>query len=194
MAVIAAAGRYRQPLAEAVQQRHGTDRGRRRLDAEQALAQLAAGSGTRFCVLRVPGIYGPGRLPVARLRQGLPVVRDDADPALRRWTNRIHAEDLADIALAAMAHGRPGAVYHACDGRPTTMSDYFGRCARLLGLPSPPEISMEQARKTLNPALLSFLEESRRMSNARMCRDLGVRLRYPDLDRGLPACVEDGAL
>lgn len=169
-----------------------TDRGRRRLDAEQALAHLAAGSGTQYCVLRVPGIYGPGRLPVARLRQGLPVVRDDPDPARRRWTNRVHAEDLADIAMAAMARGRHGAVYHACDGQPTTMSDYFGRCARLLGLPPPPEISMEQARNTLSPALLSFLEESRRLSNERMSRELGVQLRYPDLDSGLPACLEDG--
>lgn len=171
-----------------------TDRGRRRLDAERALAETAALRPLDYTVLRVPGIYGPGRLPVERLRRGLPVIRDDAsDPASRRWTNRIHAEDLAEALVAARKRGRPGAVYHASDGHPGTMSDYFRRCAVLLGLPAPPEIDAGAAREVLSPALMSFLDESRRLRNDRLREELGVILRYPDLASGLPGCVEDGA-
>lgn len=162
-----------------------TDRGHRRLDAERALAEFAASTRSSVCVLRVPGIYGPGRLPVERLRQGLPVVREDQAP----WTNRIHAEDLASAALAAMDHGLPGQAYNVSDGHPTTMSDYFVRCARLLGLPEPPRVTMIEARSQLTPAMLSFLEESKRLVNTRMLDELGVPLRYPDLAQGLPACL-----
>lgn len=166
-----------------------TDRGRRRLDAERMLAALPANGSSRYCVLRVPGIYGPGRLPVERLRRGLPVVRDVDDPAQRRWTNRIHAEDLADAVLAAMQRGKHAAAYNASDGHPSTMSDYFGRCARLLGLPEPPQVSLDEARSALSPALLSFLEESKRLRNNRMLEDLHVQLRYPDIASGLPSCL-----
>lgn len=162
-----------------------TDRGHRRLDAERALSEFARHSTGAVMVLRVPGIYGPGRLPVERLQQHLPVVREDEAP----WTNRIHAEDLASVALAAMDHGAAGRAYNVSDGQPTTMSDYFVRCARLLNLPEPPRVSMQEARARLTPAMLSFLEESKRLVNRRMLEELGVVLRYPDLAAGLPGCL-----
>lgn len=160
-----------------------TDRGRRRLDAELALRERA--ERCAVVILRVPGIYGPGRLPTARLRSGLAVVREEESP----YTNRIHSEDLASVALAAMERGEPGAAYNVSDGHPTTMSDYFIRCARLLGLPEPPRVSLAEARATFTPALRSFLEESKRLVNRRMIQELGVSLRYPDLDAGLPSCI-----
>lgn len=160
-----------------------SDRGRRRLDAEQ---RLAASAIPEVVVLRVPGIYGPGRLPLERLRRGVPVIADDQSP----WTNRIHADDLAQAAVAAMERGRPGAAYNVSDGRPSTMTDYFSRCARLLGLPEPRRIPLAQAADTLGPALMSFLDESKRLINRRLCEELGVVLRYPDLDHGLPACLD----
>lgn len=163
-----------------------SDRGRRRLDAERALSDFAARTGTDIVVLRVPGIYGPGRLPAERLRKGLAVVREEEAP----WTNRIHVDDLATAALAAMARGRPGRAYNTSDGRPTTMTDYFVRCARLLGLPEPPRVTLEEARATFTPALLSFLEESKRLVNRRMLDELRVELRFASLDEGLPACVD----
>ncbi|MGH8517833.1 MAG: SDR family oxidoreductase, partial [Panacagrimonas sp.] len=113
-----------------------SDRGRRRLDAERALADFAATSGCELVILRVPGIYGPGRLPVERLRRGLAVVRESECP----WTNRIHADDLSGVASAAMARAPAGAIYNVSDGHPTTMTDYFLRCARLLQLPEPEQI------------------------------------------------------
>jgi nucleoside-diphosphate-sugar epimerase len=162
-----------------------TDRARRRLDAESALREYAAAHVAALTILRVPGIYGPGRLPVERLRQGLPVLRLSESP----WSNRIHAEDLAAAALAAALRGRSGQAYNVSDGQPTSMSDYFLRCARLLGLPEPPQLELEDARRQLTPAMLSFLEESKRLRNDRMLDELGVALRYPDLDTGLPSCL-----
>jgi len=160
-------------------------RGRRRLDAETALREDAARRGGHHVILRVPGIYGPGRLPRERLQQGLPVVREAESP----WTNRIHAEDLAAAALHAAAWGRPGAAYHVADGHPTTMCDYFSRCAQLLGLPPPPQVSLEEAKQRLTPAMWSFMEESKRLRTERLRQELHYTPRYPDLERGLPACL-----
>ncbi len=162
-----------------------TDRGRRRLAAERLLAEWSARVGTAVVVLRVPGIYGPGRLPVERVRQGLPVVAEDDAP----YTNRIHADDLATACWAAARRGAPGQAYNISDGHPTTMTDYFWRIADLYGLPRPPALPMAEARRVLTPSMLSFLEESKRLDNRRMREALGVELRYPDLEHGLPASL-----
>jgi nucleoside-diphosphate-sugar epimerase len=154
-----------------------TDRARRRVDAEIALAGRAV-------ILRVPGIYGPGRLPVERLRQGLPVIRD----AESGFSNRIHADDLGLAVLHASAFGVPGRAYHVADGQPTTMTDYFRRCAQHLGLPPPPQVSLDEARRTLSSELLSFAMESRRLRIDRLRDELRFAPRYPDLASGLPAC------
>jgi nucleoside-diphosphate-sugar epimerase len=163
-----------------------TDRARRRLAAEQALAQWANDHGVGYVILRVPGIYGPGRLPEERLRRGEPVLREEEAP----FSNRIHADDLARVCVAAARRGRPGSVYNVSDGHPSTMTDYFYRVARLLGLPRPSAISLEEARQKLSAGMISYLTESRRIDNVRMQEELGVRLRYPDLETGLPACVD----
>ncbi|WP_221065197.1 SDR family oxidoreductase [Methylomagnum ishizawai] len=162
-----------------------TDRARRRLAAESALLAWSGRQGVPCVILRVPGIYGPGRLPVERIRQGIPVVH----PAEAPYSNRIHADDLAAGCCAAARKGRPGTAYHLSDGHPTTMTDYFQRVADALGLPRPPLVGLAEARRTFSPAMLSFLEESKRLDNRRMLEELGVVLRYPDLASGLPACL-----
>ncbi|AXQ31233.1 SDR family oxidoreductase [Solimonas sp. K1W22B-7] len=159
-------------------------RAHRRLNAEALLWEHAAAGECEVMVLRVPGIYGPGRLPRERLQQGLPVVREEESP----YTNRIHAEDLAQAALHAAAWGRPGRVYNVADGQPTTMCDYFTRCAALLGLPPPPQVSMEEARQRFTPAMWSFMEESKRLRTERLRGELRFTPAYPDLASGLPAC------
>lgn len=166
-----------------------TARGRRRLDAETRLLAWGARTGVAVVILRVPGIYGPGRLPLKRLEQGLPVVRAEQSA----YTNRIHADDLAAVCVEAAARGRPGAAYNVSDGHPTTMADYFNRVADLAGLPRPPAVSMAEARRVLSSGMLSFLSESKRLDNRRMLEELGVRLRYPDLAAGLPSCLEGSA-
>lgn len=163
-----------------------SDRALRRWSAEQSVQGWCAARGTRAVLLRVPGIYGPGRLPIERLRQGLPVVRSDESP----FSNRIHVEDLAAVCVAAAHAPDAGGIYNVSDGHPTTMTDYFLRVAALLGLPKPAAISMAEARERLSAGMLSFLSESRRLDNRKMLRELHVQLRYADLDRGLEASLE----
>lgn len=160
-------------------------RGARRLDAEIALFDWHRASGMPVVILRVPGIYGPGRLPLERITQGTPVVREEEAP----YSNRIHADDLARVCIAAADRGRAGELYNISDGQPTTMTDYFYRIADALDLPRPPAVSMAEARKQLTPGMVSFLEESRRIDNRKMREELGVTLLYPKLESGLPACL-----
>ncbi len=169
--------------------RPAADRARRRWDAECRLRAWADAGGGELIVLRVAGIYGPGRLPLARLRQGLPMVA----PVEAPWTNRIHADDLATVCVAAMDRARAGALYNASDGHPGNMADYFNRVADLAGLPRPPVVRLAEAEGRLSAGLLSYLQESRRLGNRRMLEELGVTLRYPTLDEGLPACFGPGS-
>jgi len=160
------------------------DRAHRRVDAEQVLARWAHGCGTSAVILRVPGIYGPGRLPLKRLQRGTPVLSETESP----WSNRIHAVDLVRSCMAAMHHNKPAAVYNICDGHPSTMTDYFNQVADYLGLARPPVISRAQASEQLTAGMLSYLAESKRIDNSLMREHLGVEPLYPDLATGLPAC------
>lgn len=166
--------------------RPATARGRRRLDAERQLLAWSERTGVPVVILRVPGIYGPGRLPLERLRKGLPLLREDQCP----YTNRIHADDLAAVCLAAMARGRPGAAYNVSDGHPSNMVDYFNHIADRAGLPRPPTLDREEAERQLTPGMLGYMRESKRLKNDRMLRELGIELQYPDLDAGLASCFD----
>lgn len=176
-------------VTEARPPRPDADRARRRLDAEQALLGWGEQQGVAVVILRVPGIYGPGRLPDRRVRAREPVLREDESP----WSNRVHIDDLTRACLAAGQRGRPGAVYNISDGHPTTMTDYFNRVADALGLERPPQITLAQARAELSEGMQSYLAESKRLDNRRMRTELGVEPRYPDLAQGLAACLGDAA-
>lgn len=163
------------------------DRARRRLDAEKQLrAWRAAGHG-ELVILRVAGIYGPGRLPLERLRRRLPLVAEREAP----FTNRIHVQDLVEVAIAAMERAPDGALYNACDGHPTTMNDYFNRVADLAGLPRPPLVPLAEAPEALSAGMLSYMRESRRLSNRRLLDELDITLAYPTLSEGLASCFAD---
>lgn len=161
------------------------DRARRRADAERQLAAWRSASHGEVIVLRVAGIYGPGKLPLQRLRQGTPMVAATDAP----WTNRIHIDDLVETCLAAMIRGIDGEAYNVSDGTPGNMRDYFDRVADLFGLPRPPVVALDAADGVLSAGLRSYLGESRRLDNSKMLHDLGVRLRYPELSSGLAACL-----
>ena len=160
-------------------------RGHRRLDAEKRLQAWSQQQGVEWIILRVPGIYGPGRLPLERLRMGTPVLREAESP----YTNRIHADDLAGICLAAMHSAKNNTIYNVSDGHPSNMTDYFFRIADAAGLARPPTVTRAQAEELLSPGMLSFLQDSRRLDNGKMLRELGVELQYPDLDAGLKDCL-----
>lgn len=162
------------------------DRAKRRLAAETALRRWSEASGVPVVILRVPGIYGRGRLPEERLRAGEPVLHETESP----FSNRIHADDLAQVCITAGHHKKPGIIYNVSDGHPTTMTDFFYRVADLLGIPRPPAITLEQARQQLGEGMLSYLAESKRIDNRRLREELGVELMYPDLAAGLPSCID----
>ena len=163
--------------------RPATARAQRRVDAERRLREWGRRSGVRICVLRAPGIYSAERLPLARLREGTPALHADEDS----YTNHVHAEDLARMAAAALWRGFPGRTYNATDDSALKMGDYFDLVADRYGLPRPPRVSRAEAASRVAPMLLSFMSESRRLSNHRIKRELRLRLRYPTVDAGIAA-------
>lgn len=158
-------------------------RARRRADAERLLRSWGAESGTHVSVLRTPGIYAPGRLPLARLKSGTPALRAEQDA----YTNHIHADDLARVVLAALVRGKSGRAYNVSDDSPLKMGEYFDLVADRFGLPHPPRVSWENAQSRVPGNLLSFMRESRRLSNARLKKELRVRLRYSSVHEGIAA-------
>ncbi len=158
-------------------------RARRRADAERILRCWGADSGTQVTLLRVPGIYASGRLPLARLKSGTPALEADQDA----YTNHIHADDLARIVVAALLRGRAGRAYNASDDSSMKMGDYFDLVADYFGLPHPPRVSWESAQSCVPETSLSFMRESRRLSNARLKKELRIRLRYPSVHQGIAA-------
>lgn len=161
-----------------------TERARRRVDAESRVRHFGRASGCATVVLRIPGIYAPGRAggdPRERLRRGAPVLRAEDDV----HTNHIHADDLARACLRALFRGGPQRVVHVSDDSDLMMGDYFDLAADLAGLTRPARVPRAEAQAVLAPVQLSFMSESRRLSNARMKRELGLRLRHPTVREGL---------
>jgi nucleoside-diphosphate-sugar epimerase len=161
-----------------------TDRARRRVHAERQVRHWARRIGACATVLRVPGIYAldrEGGDPRDRVRRGTPSLVPEQDG----YTNHIHADDLARIALAALHHGAPQRAYHASDDGLLRTGDHYDRVADWCGLPRPPRVTWDEARVQLSPMQLSFWGESRRLQNLRLGQELGVRLRYPTVESAL---------
>lgn len=157
----------------------------RRVHAERCVSEWAR----HATILRVPGIYGPGRLPLERLRAGEPVLEE----ASGVWTNRIYVDDLAAMVWSAACNEWPHAIYNACDGRPTSHATYYDSLAELLGLPSPPKIGWAEASGFFSEQRLSFLRESRRLSNSRLMNETDCRIHFPDYRDGLIAALRGEA-
>jgi nucleoside-diphosphate-sugar epimerase len=159
-----------------------TDRAQRRVDAEARIGEYAARHGVPCTILRVPGIYGPGRLPLERLRRGDPLIRH----AEAGYSSRIHVDDLANaLLLAGTQPAAVGRTYNVTDGNTSTMTEYFERVATLAGLPAPALVSRAEAERRLSPGLMSFLSESRRIDSSRIRRELGFEPRFADLRLGI---------
>ncbi len=164
-----------------------THRAQRRISAERAVERWCAARAVPWILLRVPAIYGPGRLLTERLKSGMPTVK----PEECSFTNRIHIHDLNAACHAAMQRAPGGAIYNVCDGHPSTITDYLLLLAELTGMPKPPLISMHEAERTLSPSIMSFLKESKRIRNDKLLRELDFTLRYPDLKSGLTASLAE---
>ena len=163
-----------------------TERARRRVSAEEMTRVWCNERRVRRVVLRVPGIYGPGRLPLERLKQREPVVCPE-DAGI---SNRIHVDDLVTACERAVENKEARGVYNVTDGHSISSTAFVDAVATIAGLPHPPRVSMEEAQLTFSPERLSFLNESRRVGNERMLKHLGVTLKYADFEAGIRASLD----
>lgn len=171
---------------ESATPRPETDRARRRLDAERLLTSWSDAKGVELCILRVPGIYGPGRLGLERLAEGAPVLSEtDANPG-----NRIHVDDLVRCALAAVAVEPVVALCNVGDGDHRSGTWFTKAVATEAGLAAPPEIPRREAEQSFSERRLSFLSESRRLDTRRMRDELGVLPLYADALDGIRASLD----
>ena len=153
-----------------------TRRGQMRVEAEREWAQIP---GLPLHIFRLAGIYGPGRGPFEKVRNG--TARRIVKPG--QIFSRIHVEDIAQVLAASILRPNPGAAYNVCDNNPAPPQDVIGYAAELLGLPLPPEVSFEEAE--MSPMARSFYAESKKVDNSRIKEELGVDLIYPDYQTGL---------
>jgi len=154
-----------------------TERALRRADAERR----ARAHPWHASVLRVPGIYGPGRLPTERLRRAVPAPL----PAEDVLTNHIHIDDLARICVASLFRAAPRRVYNAVDDSCLALGEYLDLVADRFGLPRAPRLPREALRRAVSPTQFSFFEESRRLRNRRIKSELRMRLWFPTVHDGL---------
>jgi nucleoside-diphosphate-sugar epimerase len=158
-----------------------TERARRRADAEAQLARWCGRRGAALVILRAPGIYAKDRLPVERLRAGVPALAPQDDV----YTSHIHAEDLARTVVRALEDDAPAGTFNACDDTELKMGDWLDVVADYAALPRPRRIRRDAAAQSISPSLLSFMAESRRLVNLKLKETLGVRLQFPTVHEGL---------
>ncbi|GJL72186.1 MAG: NAD-dependent dehydratase [Nitrosomonas sp.] len=159
----------------------GSERALRRINAERQIRHWGKRNQVNISILRVPGIYAANRLPLKRLRDAAPVLSPEDDS----YTNHIHANDLARIICSALRYAKHGRIYHACDDSHLKMGEYFDLVADRFGLSRPPRIKRNQADGLISPAMLSYMDESRRLTNNRMKRELHITLHYPTVFEGI---------
>ena len=158
-----------------------TARGAARVQAEADWTAL----GLPLHIFRLAGIYGPGRGPFEKVRDGSARRIHKAGQVF----SRIHVDDIARVLHAALLRPHPG-VYNVCDDDPASPEDILGLAAEMLGLPPPPIVPYEQADMT--PMALSFYAENKRVRNDRNKTVLGVTLDYPTYREGLAAILAAG--
>jgi nucleoside-diphosphate-sugar epimerase len=163
-----------------------SDRGLARLAEEARWTEAGRASGAAVDILRLPGIYGPGRNALARLRRG--EARRIVKPGF--VVNRAHVDDIAEVARLALEKGLPGQIWNVADDEPAPPQDVIAYAAELLGVPPPPEEPFDAA--DLPAFTASFYEEEKRVSNAKAKRLLGFAPAYPTYREGLRALFEAG--
>lgn len=158
-----------------------SERTRSRLAAEAAWLSLGERTAKAVQVFRLSGIYGPGRNPIVKVREG----RSQRIVKKGQVFNRIHVDDIATTLLASLDRPRPGAIYNVTDDEPTPPQVVIEHAAALAGLPPPPEVDFETA--DLSPMARSFYGENKRVKNRLIREELGVSLAYPTYREGLAA-------
>lgn len=173
---------------EATPPRAGSARLERRLKAEADWQAFGRRHGVRVAVLRLAGIYGPGRNALVQLRAGEARRIDKPGQVF----NRIHVDDIVCTIRAAIAHRYDG-IINVTDDLPAPPGDPIAYAAELLGMDPPPAIPFDEAAREMSPMALSFWSGNKRVGNARLKEELGVTLRYPTYREGLSALHAAGA-
>ena len=156
-----------------------------RVAAESLAGSWASDVGCDLVILRVPGIYGPGRLPLQRLQEdGAFLAEKDAGPG-----NRIHVDDLAACCIAALREDTPAGVYNVGDGDHRSATWFAQEVARQAGLPAPRLITREAAQKEFSSMRLAFLSSSRIVDTSKMREVLGVTPQYANPEDGIAASL-----
>ena len=163
-------------------------RAKRRVYAETALVKFCHDHDCNYVILRVGGIYGPNRLPIQRLKEITVLCPEDAP-----HSNRIHVADLAATCYSAMSNNILNEVINVADGHSTSMTDYYYKIADFAGLPRPHCVPMSQAQEKLSAGMLSFVNESRRLSTQKMNALLNIQIQFPTLELGLEDCFKKTA-
>ena len=163
-----------------------TSRAIRRRSAELQLIDWCQRMDVPLVILRVPGIYGPDRLGIERIRAGLPLIREsEAGPG-----NRIHVDDLAACCVRALEEDAPSGIFNVGDGDHRSATWFAKTVAETAGLAMPPEVSRAEAERTFSESRLSFLRESRTLDTTMMRDVLGFEPRYTDPVLGIRASVK----
>ncbi|HTH17052.1 MAG TPA: SDR family NAD(P)-dependent oxidoreductase, partial [Magnetospirillum sp.] len=153
--------------------------------AEHAWQAMGLEAGIAVDIFRLPGIYGPGRSAIDTVRAGQ--ARRIVKPG--QVFSRIHVDDIAATILASLARPHPGTAYNICDDDAAPPQEVIAHACALLGVEPPPELPWDEAKATLSPMALSFYADNKRVSNERLKRELGVRLKYPTYREGLAAIL-----
>jgi len=159
-------------------------RARARIAAEARWQALGSTRRTPVDVLRLAGIYGPGRNALAKLREG--TARRIVKPG--QIFNRIHVADIAGVLGALLARGGEGGIWNVADLEPAPPQDVIAFAADLLGVSPPPEEPFETAEMT--PMARSFYSDNRRVAVDKLKSALGYEWRYPTYREGLRALAE----
>jgi nucleoside-diphosphate-sugar epimerase len=160
--------------------------GARRVGAERDWRQVGRGMGLTVATFRLPGIYGPGRSALDRLRAG--EGRRIVKPG--QVFSRIHLDDIVAGLLASLDRPRAGGIYNLCDDEPAPPQDVMEYAARLLGVAVPPDLPFNELG--LSPATRRFYAENKRVSNALAKAELDWRPKYPTYREGLAAILKGG--
>ncbi|MEX1061046.1 MAG: SDR family oxidoreductase [Methyloceanibacter sp.] len=170
---------------ESIAPKPNSARAEARVSAEKAWLEFGKETGVPVQIFRLAGIYGPGRSVFDKLHAGTARrVKKDG-----QVFSRIHVEDIASVLEASIARPRAGAIYNVADDEPAAPGEVVAYAAELIGVPAPPEVAFAEA--DLTPMARSFYEGSRRIANARIKSELGVKLRYPTYREGLASLLAE---
>ncbi|MBO6518649.1 MAG: SDR family oxidoreductase [Rhodospirillales bacterium] len=166
-----------------------SDRSKRRVEAEQGWLRLYQDHGVPVHIFRLAGIYGPGRSVFNQIRNKRAKRIDKPGHAF----SRIHVDDIARVLAASIAKPNPGAIYNVCDNEPAPPAEVTAYACGLLGIDPPPLEDFDKARERMSPMALSFWNDNRRVDNARIRNELGIKFRHPDYRSGLQEILVEEA-